>query len=528
MLVGGVAAIIFVIFFVQVWNLQIARGEAMAVLSKQNSLNQEILFAERGVIYDRFRRELAWNVLPDESRNSLNTYSLRKYIDKQGFAHVLGFVGYPEKDSRGFWWRTNYIGKAGVESSLNYMLDGENGVRIIEVDALNNIQSQNTIRAPIDGANLTLSIDADIQEALYKAIQTGARDSGFMGGSGVVMDVTTGEVIALTNYPEYSSQVMTDGIDQEKIEKYSTQTGQPFLNRAVLGEYTPGSIVKPYIAAAALAEGLVTPTTSILSTGEIRVSNPYDPNNDSIFRDWKAHGWVNVREAIAVSSNVYFYAVGGGYEGQKGLGIERLAAYAARFGLGVATGIELDSEGKGVVPTPSWKKEVFGEEDPWRIGNTYHTAIGQFGFLVTPIQAVRYIAAVANGGTLLTPHLIKGTSMQSFPVGVADEYLQIVREGMRQSAETGTAAAVNVPGIKIAAKTGTAQLGLNNESMNSWVVGFWPADNPKFAFAVVLEKAPAGTLRGAAPALQSFFRTIVNEYPEYVRGEYPALDITTE
>lgn len=525
MMVGGVAAIVFVIFLLQTWNLQIARGEAMALLSSQNNLNKEILFAERGVIYDRNQRELAWNTLPVETDDSLSVYSLREYSDRDGLAHLLGFVGYPEKDASGFWWRTDYLGKAGVESSLNHLLHGENGVRIIEVDALNNIQSENTIQSPVDGRSITLSVDVDIQEALYKAIRSGAREAGFVGGAGVVMDVTTGEVLALTNYPEYSSQVMTDGVDQEAIQRYATQSGQPFLNRAVLGEYTPGSIVKPYIAAAALAEDLVTPITSILSTGEIRVPNPYSPGNDSIFRDWKAHGWVNVREAIAVSSNVYFYAVGGGHEGQKGLGIERLAAYAARFGFGVPTGIELDSEGRGVVPTPSWKEEIFGEDDPWRIGNTYHTSIGQFGFLVTPVQAARYIAAVANGGTLLTPHLIKGAPSQTFPVGIPDEHLNVVRQGMRQGAESGTAAAVNVSGIRIAAKTGTAQLGVNNESMNSWVVGFWPADEPKFAFAAVLEKAPAGTLRGAAPALQSFFQTIVNEHPEYARGEYPVVEV---
>jgi penicillin-binding protein 2 len=524
LLVGLVAVIIFTVFLVQVWNLQIARGEAMALLSRQNNVNNEVLFAERGVIYDRNQRELAWNVLPEGSDPSSRTYSLRNYANRNGLGHLLGFVGYPEKDVRGFWWRTDYIGKAGVELSLNNVLRGKNGVRIIEVDARNNIQSENTIRSPVDGNNVTLSIDVDLQEDLYNALRNGARESGFVGAAGVIMDVTTGEVLALTSYPEYSSQVMTDGVDTEKIRQYAAaESGQPFLNRAVLGEYTPGSIVKPYIAAAALSEKLVTPLTSIFSTGEIRVPNPYVPGEYSIFRDWKAHGWVNVREAIAVSSNVYFYAIGGGYEGQEGLGIERLAAYATRFGFGVPTGIALDAEGSGIVPTPSWKKEVFGEDNPWRIGNTYHTSIGQFGFLVTPIQAVRYIAAIANGGSLLTPRLITGEQPQTSPVGIPDEYLEVVRQGMRQGVESGTAAAVNVSGIRIAAKTGTAQIGVNNESMNSWVIGFWPADNPRFAFSAVLEKAPAGTPRGAAPALQSFFQAVVTKYPAYAQGTYPSI-----
>lgn len=497
------------------------KGEALALLSENNSLEHDIIFAERGVIYDRFGRELAWNTPQIGQETDHNTYSLRTYRDVPGLSILMGFVGYPERDAQGFWWRTEYEGRAGLERSLDELLKGENGTRIGEVDALNNVQSANTIIAPHDGVNVTLALDIDMQEALYSAIKNGAQESGFSGGAGVVIDVHTGEVLALTSYPEYSSQVMTDGEDHEKIAAYNKNPGLPFLNRAVLGEYTPGSIVKPYVASAALQEKLVTPQTSFLSTGEIRVPNPYDPEHDSVFRDWKAHGWVNVVQAIVVSSNVYFYTVGGGYGSQKGLGIERLAAYAARFGLGVPTGIELSSEATGVVPTPSWKRVVFGEDDPWVLGNTYHTAIGQFGFLVTPIQAARYIAAVANDGELLTPHLIKDVASKAQHVGIDPENLAIVRSGMQLGADEGTSIAINVLGLDIAGKTGTAQLGVHNEYMNSWVVGFWPTENPQFAFAVVLEKAPAGTLRGAAPAMRAFFEWLVAHEPEYTAGMYP-------
>ena len=518
--------IIFVVFLFQSWNLQIAQGEALALLSQQNRLDKQVLFAERGVIFDRFGKELAWNISGDteDEHYALDTFSLRNYTSKKGLGHILGFVGYPEKDADGFWWRTDYVGKAGIESSLNETLKGENGVRIIEVNALNTVQSENIIRLPIDGENVELSIDSDVQEALFEALKGGAQRAGFIAASGVIMDITTGEILALTNYPEYSPQIMTEGSDNETIARYATEKGQPFLNRAISGEYTPGSIVKPYVAAAALAEGLVTPSTSFLSTGEIRIPNPYSPNNDTVFRDWKAHGWVNVIEALAVSSNVYFYTVGGGYGGQKGLGIEKLSAYATRFGLGQPTGIEFGNEAVGLVPTPMWKEQVFGENDPWRIGNTYHTSIGQFGFLMTPIQAVRYIGAIANGGELLVPHLTKDAVFEKKPVGISDEYLEIVRAGMKKGVQEGTTASINVSGIQLAGKTGTAQLGVHNESMNSWVVGFWPVDNPRFAFAAVLEKAPAGTLQGAAPALRSFFEWIVREYPEYAKGEYPSKD----
>ncbi len=271
--VGLLVFLIFAIFLGQTWNLQIKRGEALALLSQKNRLDHEILFAERGVIYDRYQNELAWNIPNEDS----DMYSLRQYFSANGIGHVLGFVGYPEKDRDGFWWRSEYVGKAGVENSLNEILSGENGVRLIEVDALNNVQSENTIRAPIDGRNVTLTIDTKMQEALFESIKNGAKSAGFIGGAGIVMDVETGEILALTSYPEYSSQIMSDGIDDEAIGGYSSDYRNPFLNRVVLGEYTPGSIVKPYVAAAALAEKLVTPATSFLSTGEIRIPNPYSP-----------------------------------------------------------------------------------------------------------------------------------------------------------------------------------------------------------------------------------------------------------
>lgn len=523
LLVGGAVALIFAVFLVQAWNLQVVRGEALAVLSANNSLDHEILFAKRGVLSDRHGVPLAWNASALHQDGSVDerAYALRRYHEGDGFSHILGFLNYPEQDSDGNWWRSEYIGRAGVEQSFNERLSGENGVRLIEVDALGAVRSANTIDPPENGENITLSIDAAMQQALFAALRDGAHEAGFVAGLGIVMDVHTGELLALTNYPEYTAQAMTDGTDTEAIAAYAADERQPFLNRALLGEYSPGSIVKPYVVAAALNEGLIAPEKEIHSTGEIRIPNPYVPGAFTVFRDWRTHGWVDAREALAVSSNIYFYAISGGFEAQRGLGIGALSEYARRFGLGAPTGISFDAEASGVVPTPEWKARVFGEDDPWSLGNTYHTAIGQFGFLTTPIQAVRYIAAVANGGWLVTPRVYAGGEPHRTRVGVLDAHLAVVREGMQRAAETGTAVAVNVPGMRIAAKTGTAEVGVNNEHMHSWVVGFWPADEPQFAFAALLERAPAETLRGAAPAMRAFFEYLVREQPEYARGEYP-------
>jgi penicillin-binding protein 2 len=226
-----------------------------------------------------------------------------------------------------------------------------------------------------------------------------------------------------------------------------------------------------------------------------------------------------MRRAIAVSSDVYFYTIGGGFESQKGLGIAKLDEYARSFGLGALAGIPLLGEAAGVIPTPEWKAEVFGEDEPWRLGDTYITAIGQFGFQITPLQAARYAAAIANGGNLMEPQLVKDTSPAFSRVGISDEHLQVVREGMRASvADGGTAAALNMGGISISGKTGTAEIGDRKQFMNSWVIGFWPSDNPRYAFATVLERAPAGTLSGASPAMAGFFEWLTVSKPEYVDG----------
>jgi penicillin-binding protein 2 len=248
------------------------------------------------------------------------------------------------------------------------------------------------------------------------------------------------------------------------------------------------------------------------------VPNPYDPGHPSIFRDWAVHGAVDMRTAIAVSSDEYFYTIGGGYGGQEGLGIDNIDKYARLFGLGVPTGIDLPGEKGGVIPTPAWKIDTFGSDDPWRIGDTYHTAIGQYGFLTTPVQAVRFVAAIANGGRLLTPQLVASSSPIATDLHIPDEYLRVAREGMRMAVTSSrtdaTVKALNISGIRIAAKTGTAQLGSKNQWMNSWSVGFWPAENPRFAYAVVLEHAPAGTASGAAPGLRPFFEWLVENRPD--------------
>lgn len=516
-----VIVIVFGVFTYKSFLLQVVHGAEYTELSEKNRHDERIVFAQRGVIYDRFNKELAWNEPLELQEDGTGGYSKRAYIQKPGFGHLLGFVTYPAKDQYGNWWRTQYEAKAGAEERFNDRLQGENGMRLLDTDARGNVKEGSTTRAPKDGENVVLSIDATLQEKLFESIDHGIKNSGFVGGAGAIIDVHTGELLALVSVPEYSSQILSDGNDRTTIASYNTNSQKPFLNRTVSGEYAPGSIVKPFVALAALQEGIITPEKKILSTGSLVVPNPYNPSLPTIFRDWKAHGWVNMYEAIANSSDVYFYEVGGGFGTQEGLGIARLDSYAKKFGFGVETGFDPSYESLGNVPTPEWKEEVFGADDPWRIGNTYHTSIGQFGFLVTPIQTIRYVAALANGGTLVEPHIEKGQTPVLIQNNFNQKYFDIIHEGMHMGITQGTVASLNVSGIALAGKTGTAEVGTRNQYMNSLVIGFWPYDNPTFAFAVVLERAKAGTLVGAAPSMRPFFEWLVATHPEYARGEYP-------
>lgn len=498
------------IYLARAWHLQVANGETYAERSENNRLRHTPLFASRGVIYDRNGAELAWNS-PGEDPY----VPMRKYSEAPGLSHVLGYVQYPSKDSAGFYYKEDFSGIDGVEKYFENILQGNNGLRLVEVDARGKIHSENIVKPPEQGGNLTLSIDSRVQSKMYESIRKVATEVGFSGGAGVIMDVTNGEVVALTSYPEYSSEIMSSKTDVAKVRSYLTSKGKPFLDRAVDGLYAPGSIIKPYIALAALNEKIIDPLKKIESTGSISIPNDYDPTLSTIFRDWKAHGFVDMRQALAQSSDVYFYEVGGGYKDQKGLGISRINKYMDMFGFGNKIKNSFFSGADGVVPSPEWKIKTFNGET-WRLGNTYHTAIGQYGFLSSPIQIVRAMGAVASRGILRDPSIVKG---QPGPViddiDLADNYFTIIHEGMRLGALSGTGRALNVPYVEFATKTGTAELGVAKDNVNSWVTGFFPYKNPKYAFAIVMEKGSVHNLIGAVAVMKELSDWMSSSTPEY-------------
>ncbi|MEK7147927.1 MAG: penicillin-binding transpeptidase domain-containing protein, partial [Patescibacteria group bacterium] len=462
--------LLIVLLISKLWFLGIKDGPVYAQISENNRLEQTLIFANRGAILDRRGMPLAEN----DIKSADSDFAGRHYADIPGLSHLVGYIKYPLVDKAGNYYEKEYRAKDGAELVYDQVLKGKNGTKLVETDVRGEVTSESVVDKPVDGSSITLSVDAKLTEALYKAIKNLAETSHFVGGAGVIMNVENGEILALTSFPEYDQNAMTKGIDQKTFTSLLNDKGTPFLNRIVGGLYTPGSIVKPVIAMAALNERIISPNKEILSTGAITVPNPYDSSKSSIFKDWKAHGWTNMAEALAVSSDTYFYSIGGGYGDQKGLGITLLDKYFEQFGLKDQTGIELFGELKGVIPTPQWKKEKFNG-DIWRLGDTYITSIGQYGTQVTPINVVRYIAAIANKGKLLKPTILLGEERNPVvkTLNFKEDDWKIVQEGMRESVTYGTSAGLNVPYVEAAGKTGTAEIGSGKSYVHSWSVGFF-------------------------------------------------------
>ena len=491
------------VFGLRVGYLQLARGEELKERSEKNYLRVASKSSQRGIIYDRSGNSLAWS-------DTAETESLRKYLPV-GFLHVLGFLTAPEKEGDA------PRGASGLEATYEEVLQGAPDKNIEEVDAKGNVVERGILEKGQEGKNILTGISRDLSIKLAEAIDSTKEERGFKGGAGVFMDIKSGEILALANAPEFDPNLLFKKNSSEEINKLLHDEGKPFLNRATSGLYAPGSIVKPALAAGALLESIITPDKRILSTGSISLPNPYDPLRPNVFLDWKAHGWVDMRQALAVSSDVYFYEVGGGYQDQKGLGPWNIKKYLSMFGFGEKSGIDLPGEKSGHLPDPSEKQ---GGRD-WAIGDTYHMAIGQGDVTVTPIQMVSYTAAIASDGVLRYPHLVRAVldknkkplQIFSYPpkriLPISPDIFKVIKEGMRDSVKFGTAQGLSGLPIEIAAKTGTAEIG-GTKNVHSWSIGFFPYENPRVAFAVLMESGPRQNTVGATYVATQVIRWITD------------------
>ena len=455
----------------------------------------------------------------------LRVEARRNYLTGQLTAHLLGYVGrisaeeYAALENKGYVF-SDQLGKTGIEGVYEDILRGKPGKELAEVDASGRQQDVLDSRASQSGQNVVLTIDLELQRKTADILRE------FMGASdnaaAVVMDVHTGEILAMVSLPTYDNNLFSKTLSQEELDSLLSDPAKPLVNHAIAEMYPPGSTFKPITGLAALQEGVATPSTTIVSRGYITVPNQYDPSVVYVFRDWAALGPLDFYGGISMSSDVYFYYMAGGKqdEGFQGLGEERLARYARAFGLGEPTGVNLvGEESAGLVPDAKWKEQTVGEM--WYVGDTYNFGIGQGYLAVTPLQLLDAIAAIANDGELLRPRLVKeildshGNAVATFAkevrrrLPVNQEYLAVMREAMRQSVNTstGVARSAQVAGLTVAGKTGSAEFGPvradGSHETHAWFVGFAPYENPEIAVVVFVQRGSGFT--SAAPAAARIF-----------------------
>lgn len=431
----------------------------------------------------------------EQARNFSGVYmeqtAKRVYEDSAVFSHIIGYEGRVTKndlEKNSAYLPSDMIGRDGIEKSYEDFLRGERGFRRAETDASGNIQREVATAHPVSGGDIVLNIDGELQKKLYDALTSALEKADLQRGAAVAMNPKNGEVLALVSIPSYDNNIFSGKIDAGAYAALIQDENKPLFNRVISGEYPPGSTIKPIFACAALEEGVVTEHTQIESRGGIYVGKTF-------FGDWKVHGFTDIRHALAVSSDVYFYSIGGGYGGIRGMGMSAMKKYANMFGLGKLTGVDLPGEASGFIPDEQWKEKTFGEK--WYIGNSYHASIGQGFIKETPMQMVGALSAIANGGILYEPQVVSqarlpnGETVSYAPkkigeVSVNKSFLNAVREGMRMTVTEGTAQSLNTLSVAVAGKTGTAQYGPNDKT-HGWFESFAPFDNPEIAMVILVE-----------------------------------------
>jgi penicillin-binding protein 2 len=446
----------------------------------------------------------------------------RHYIHHKTASHLLGYLGevnndellsgkYPHVKSG------DAIGRYGVEKSFETYLQGKRGGRQIEVDA--NGRTINVLKTvePVTGLDLKLTIDLDLQHIAEKMLEG-------KHGAVVALDPNTGDVLVMASAPSFDQNDFVGGINSKKWQALMTDRGKPMTNKAIQGEYPPASTYKILTAMAALEEKVIDLHTTTFCPGFFKFGN-------RAYRCWNknGHGNVSVIESISQSCDVFYYQAG------DKVGVDALAKYAMASGLGKKTGIMLEGEKKGLIPTSSWKKQRFNE--PWHRGETLSIAIGQGYDLVTPLQMAVFTAAVGNGGTLYKPRIVstiegsQGNIIKEIPIEVSGKLpagsktLGILQKGLLDVVETdrGTAKRIRLKHVKIAGKTGTAQVfsvksgdNLKTEHLDfylrdhAWFVCYAPAENPVIAVSVLIEHGAHGSTT-AAPIAAALIRQYIHD-----------------
>lgn len=544
---------VFAVLVIRVFYLQVVRYDYYKKLSDGNRLSTKTLYAERGIIFDRKGRPLVRNIptfktrengkvthldkdevlgrMTQEGEKKIETDIKRFYLYNEVFAHVIGYTGEIGKEELLFpqfekYEASDVIGKMGLEQWYEQTLHGTNGRELYEVDAKGNIIRPLGSKESVPGKNLSTTLDLDIQRAAKDAF------SEVTKGAVVVSDPRDGGVLALFSKPTFDpnlftqqSSYKTEGAYKKVEDVLSDEQNFPLLNRAISGLYPPGSTFKPITAIAALETGAITADTKIEDVGVLQVGT-FSYGNWYFLSYGKTEGLLDVVGAIKRSNDIFFYKTA------EAAGVDEIASWAKKFGMGENLGIDLAGEEQGVIPGPSWKKTTLGEQ--WYLGDTYHLGIGQGYILVSPLQINMLTSAIANGGILYKPHLLSGKKEVIRRDFFKKEHVELVREGMRQSCEqggvawplfdfkvdshylpvdgrdfievaSGSAQFVKIP---IGCKTGTAET-TKNENPHAWITLFAPFYNPEIAVTVLVENGGEGSNIAAPIAkkiLEEYFR----------------------
>jgi penicillin-binding protein 2 len=604
----GVALILFFLLVIvsRFWYLQINQGEEYSRLAENNRVRIRSVPPPRGHIFDREGREIVTNrpsfnvsliredsydiedvlkrlavvldedieVLWEQIRKSEGTprhipitlkedvdWDILAYLENNKYkfsgirievqpvrvyhygdlaANIIGYIGSINKkqleaDTSGVYEGGDLTGKRGLELLREADLRGEKGSRSTEVNARGFEQQQIKNIAPLPGRDIKLTIDVELQQAAEQYM-----DISDKAGAVVVLEVGSGRLLAAASTPTIHLEEFIGGISQKNWDALLNNPKHPLINKVVQGAYPPGSTYKIVTALAGLSEGVIDMNTTFYCPGHYYFGN-------RLYRCWKhsGHGTVDIRRAITESCDVFFYQVG------QRVGVDKLAEYAQKLGLGQRTGVELEHEKSGLAPTKAWKRERYNEK--WHEGETLSVAIGQGFNIMTPLQICLMTAAIANGGTIYKPQLVEtvttpdGEVIEQFEPQVIGElsprdkrYLPLIQEGLYGvvMGKRGTARNVRIEGLSIAGKTGTAQVvrlaqykGLKEQDIpykfrdHAWFTCYAPADNPKIAVTVLVEHGLHGG-SGAGPiarvVLKKYFEKYLLDYAEQKAHEKAA------
>ncbi len=509
------AYLLIVVSLMWLWarsiDLTLIQGDYFSSLARKNRMREKVIPASRGKILDRKGRVMAESVYQyfslDEEGNQVweeegefrgykfegeeVAYELkRKYPYKESGAFLTGYLGKIKEEEEGEEYCGGIVdlndvkGRGGSEEWWDCNLKGVDGKRMLEVDAKEGYMRELGRIEPVGGKDVTLSIDAYWQERIYEMVKEEKAVVIVMGGS--KERLKEGKVLAMVSSPSYDPNVFSYQKDDRIIEQWLSDTKDwPLLNRAIGGQYHPGSVFKIVTATAGLETGKIDENTLIEDTGVIEVG-------EWSFRNWLwtkgggTDGMVDIVKGIQRSNDIFFYKVG------EMVGVEKIGEWAQRFGYGRESGVELIGEIEGIVPSPDWKMKVKGEG--WWLGNTYHLAIGQGDISVTPLQVAVMTAVVANEGIYCRPSLDEKGKGECGSIRIKKSNLDLIKEGMKRACgEKGTAWTVRGFEPELACKTGTAEVGDGSDDSHAWFTVYAPADDPEIVVTVLLERGGEGS-----------------------------------